>query len=75
MSDPAYPPGVRPFRAGDEVPILAAMLAAHGRGEFEGVNRHWLEESVRRLAEEPEGARSPRRMGGSPAGSLRTTTS
>lgn len=55
MSDPAYPPGVRPFRAGDEVPILAAMLAAHGRGEFEGVNRHWLEESVRRLAEEPEG--------------------
>lgn len=37
MSGPAYPPGVRPFRPGDEIPILAAMPAARGRGEFEGV--------------------------------------
>jgi mycothiol synthase len=52
--DPAFPPGIRPFRAGDEVPILAAMLAGHDRGELEGVNRHYLEESAERLAEAPE---------------------
>ncbi len=52
---PPFPAGVRPFRAGDEGPILAAMLASHERGELEGVNRHWLEESARRLAEEPDG--------------------
>jgi hypothetical protein len=46
---PGYPPGVRPFRAGDEAPILAAMLAALERGDYEGVTRHFLEESARRL--------------------------
>ena len=50
---PGFPPGVRPFRTGDEGPILAAMLRAHDRGELEGVNRHFLEESAARLAAEP----------------------
>jgi mycothiol synthase len=46
--------GVRPFRAGDEAAILEAGLAALGRGELEGINRHWLEESTARLTREPE---------------------
>lgn len=59
MGDPApphataLPPGVRPFRAGDEIPIRGALLAAHDRGEFEGVTRTFLEESVDRMAAEP----------------------
>ncbi len=48
-----FPGGVRTFLAGDEVPILAAMLAAHGRGELEGVSRNELEASAARLAAEP----------------------
>jgi mycothiol synthase len=44
---------VRPFRPDDEEPILAAMLAAHDRGEFEGIDRHWMAESVKRMTEEP----------------------
>jgi mycothiol synthase len=47
------PPGTRPFRTGDEGPILEAMLAALERGEFEGVTRHDLEESVARLPGDP----------------------
>lgn len=49
----AFPSGVRPFRAGDEAEILEAMLAGHERGELEGVNRLFLENSVERLAAEP----------------------
>jgi mycothiol synthase len=52
--EPGFPDGVRPFRAGDEAAILEAALAAVARGELEGVNRHWIEESTARLAEEPE---------------------
>ncbi len=49
----ALPDGVRLFRPGDEVAILAAMLAALDRDELEGIDRHWVEESVKRMAEEP----------------------
>jgi mycothiol synthase len=41
---------VRGFRLGDEVPILAAMLAALGRGEYEGMERYQLEHAAERLA-------------------------
>ena len=52
-----------------------AMLAAHDRGELEGVNRHFLEESADRLRHEPELARRRRgRRVGSSAGSSRSTT-
>lgn len=51
--DPEFPPGVRPFHAGDEEPILAAMLGALGRGEFDGIDRHWVEETTAGLANEP----------------------
>ncbi len=47
------PAGTRPFRAGDEVPILEAMLAANARGELEGVSRDELRISAERLAAEP----------------------
>jgi mycothiol synthase len=30
------------------------MLAGLERGEFEGIDRHWIEESARRMAEEPD---------------------
>jgi mycothiol synthase len=49
----ALPPGIRPFLPGDEEAIRAAMLAGLERGEFEGIDRHWIEESARRIAEEP----------------------
>ena len=55
MSDePVLPRGIRPFRPGDEVAIEAAMLAGLERGEFEGIDRHWIEQSAKRIAEEPE---------------------
>jgi mycothiol synthase len=49
----SYPPGVRPYRDGDDVAIRAALLACLDRGELEGVSRHFLEESADRMAEEP----------------------
>lgn len=49
-----YPAGVRACRTEDADQILAAMLGAHERGELEGVNRHFLEESADRLRLEPE---------------------
>ena len=49
----ALPPGVRPMRADDEPAIRAAMLAAHARGELNGVSRQQLEESIGRLAATP----------------------
>lgn len=52
-SDAAFPPGIRHFRPGDEEPILAASIACLERGEFEGVTRHDLEESVKRLPADP----------------------
>lgn len=48
------PPGVRWWRPGDEAPMLEAALACLARGEFEGVTRHDLEESFRRLPADPE---------------------
>lgn len=53
--DPSFPSGVRPFRAGDEAAILAAMHAALARGEYEGVDRHWVEQSARAMCDEPGG--------------------
>lgn len=52
-SAPTLPPGIRSFRAGDEDPVLAVLLAAHGRGELEGVTRHELERSVERFVADP----------------------
>jgi mycothiol synthase len=49
----SLPAGTRPFRAGDEVPILDAMIAAKARGELEGVSRDELRHSAERLAAEP----------------------
>jgi mycothiol synthase len=46
---------VRPFRPGDEEPILAAMLATLERGELDGVNRHFVEAAARRLPHDPGG--------------------
>ena len=55
MSAPLpFPAGVRACRPDDADAILVATLAAHDRGELEGVNRHFLEESVDRLRHEPE---------------------
>lgn len=51
----AFPAGVRPFRAGDELAIEALGLAALGRGELDGVNRHFLEDTTQRLATDGEG--------------------
>ncbi|MEI7744961.1 MAG: GNAT family N-acetyltransferase [Chloroflexota bacterium] len=48
------PPGIRPFRPDDADAVLAAMLAALERDEFEGLDRHWIEGSVKRMVEEPE---------------------
>jgi mycothiol synthase len=59
MTDPirspghALPDGIRAYRPGDDEAILAAMLAALDRGEFEGVTRHDLGESVKRLPADP----------------------
>jgi len=50
---PTFPDGVRPFRRGDEAAILEQGLASLERGELDGVGRHWLEESVARIAAEP----------------------
>ncbi len=50
---PAFAPGVRGFRDEDAPAILAAMLAAQDRDEFEGLDRHWMEESVARMREQP----------------------
>jgi mycothiol synthase len=49
-----FPPGTRALRPEDADPILAAALASLERGELEGVNRHFLEESADRLRHEPE---------------------
>lgn len=49
----AFPPGVRWWRPGDEVAMLAAAVACLERGEFEGVTRHDLEESLKRLPADP----------------------
>ena len=53
--DPAagWPAGIRPARPEDAAPILAAMLAALDRGEYEGIDRHYLEESAARFEVEP----------------------
>jgi mycothiol synthase len=40
---------VRGFRSGDEVPILRAMLEAHERGEYKGIERYQLEHAAERL--------------------------
>jgi mycothiol synthase len=53
VSRRSFPPGIRPYRPGDEERILEAMLAALERGEFEGVTRHDLGESVKRLPADP----------------------
>lgn len=44
---------VRPFRAGDERAILAAMLAAKSRGEYDTVERYQLEAAADRLPHDP----------------------
>ena len=49
-----FPAGVRACRPDDADAILVAALAAHDRGDFEGVDRHFLEESADRLRHEPE---------------------
>ena len=55
MPDPLpFPDGVRALRPEDADPILEAALASLERGELEGVNRHFLEESADRLRHEPE---------------------
>jgi mycothiol synthase len=54
MDQPRVRAGIRPFRPGDEHPILAGMLGALERGELEGVTRHFLEESAARLVLEPD---------------------
>jgi mycothiol synthase len=51
---PEFPDGVRACRPEDADDILRGLLAAHDRGELEGVSRHWLEESADRLRHEPE---------------------
>jgi mycothiol synthase len=48
-----YPPGTRRFEPGDEAAILAISTASLEAGEFEGVTRRDLEESVKRLAGDP----------------------
>ena len=48
------PAGVRTWRPGDEVPMLAAAVACLEAGEFEGVTRHDLEASFARLPADPE---------------------
>jgi mycothiol synthase len=48
-----FPDGVRACRPEDADAILAGLLAAHDRGEFEGVNRQFLEESAERIRSEP----------------------
>ncbi len=53
LTDDELPAGVRAFRAGDEVGILAAMHRMHDRGELEGVDRPFLAESAERMASEP----------------------
>jgi mycothiol synthase len=53
LTDDELPPGVRAFRAGDEVQILAAMHRMHDRGELVGVDRPFLAESAERMASEP----------------------
>lgn len=49
----AFPPGIRPFRADDAPLIHAAMVAAQARDEFEGLDQHWMDESVQRMTEFP----------------------
>jgi mycothiol synthase len=46
--------GIRPARPDDAEPILAAMLGALTRGEYPGLDRHYLDGSVARLAADPE---------------------
>lgn len=48
-----WPAGIRPARPDDATPILAAMLVALERGDYEGIDRHYLEESAARIASEP----------------------
>lgn len=48
-----YPPGTRRFEAGDEAAILGISTESLEAGEFEGVTRRDLEESVLRIALEP----------------------
>lgn len=49
----AFPPGVRPWRPGDEDAMYASAVACLERGEFEGVTRHDLRESFLRLPADP----------------------
>ena len=49
-----FPDGTRAIRPDDADAILAASLAALERGEFEGISRHFLEESAERLRHEPQ---------------------
>jgi ribosomal protein S18 acetylase RimI-like enzyme len=51
---PELPAGTRWWRPGDEVAMLDAAAACLERGEFEGVTRHDLEESFKRLPADPE---------------------
>lgn len=53
VDDRAFPAGVRTFRPEDADAILAVAVACLERGEFEGVTRHDLEESVKRLPADP----------------------
>jgi len=56
MHDPEdhrFPPGVRWWRPDDEAAMYASAVACLERGEFEGVTRHDLRESFRRLPAEP----------------------
>ena len=48
-----WPAGIRPARPDDAAPILAAMLGALDRGEYEGIDRHYLEECAARIETEP----------------------
>lgn len=51
---PDLPEGTRWWRPGDEIAMLDAAVACLERGEFEGVTRHDLEESFKRLPADPE---------------------
>jgi len=50
----SWPAGVRPARPEDEPAILAAMLGALDRGEYPGLDRHYVERSAARVSTEPE---------------------
>lgn len=47
------PAGTRPFRPDDGDAIEAAFQDNLARGELEGIDRHWITESVARLRQEP----------------------